>query len=106
METVTSPSQMMMPITFFDIKGIVHFGFIVQGQTVNQAYYMETMKWLHEAVCRKSLNFGPMIGFSTMTILMLTRHSLSSSFLSKMFTGMEHPPYSPDLAPNDFCLKK
>jgi hypothetical protein len=49
-------SQMkIMLITFFDIKGIVHFVFISQGQTVNQAYYVETMKWLCEAVCRKKV---------------------------------------------------
>jgi hypothetical protein len=38
---------------FFDIKDIVHFEFIPQGQTVNQAYYADVLKWLHEAVCRK-----------------------------------------------------
>jgi hypothetical protein len=42
-----------MLITFFDIKGTVHFKFISQGQTVNLAYYMEILKQLHEAVCRK-----------------------------------------------------
>jgi hypothetical protein len=29
-----SKSQMTMLVTFFDIKGIVHFEFIVQGQTI------------------------------------------------------------------------
>jgi hypothetical protein len=38
-------------ITFFNTKDIVHFQ---QGQTVNQAYYVEILKWLHEAVHRKS----------------------------------------------------
>jgi hypothetical protein len=33
-----------MLIAFFDIKGIVHFEFIPQGQAVNQASYMEVMK--------------------------------------------------------------
>jgi len=40
-------------ITFFDVKGNIHFGFIQQGQTANQAYYVEMPKRLHEAVCRK-----------------------------------------------------
>jgi hypothetical protein len=63
-----------MLITFFNNKGTVHFELIPQGQTVNQAYYMEILKVLCEAVSKKGLNFGPMIGFSTTTMLQLTRH--------------------------------
>jgi hypothetical protein len=39
-------------ITFFDIKCTVHFEFIPQGQTVSQAYYVELLKQLREAVHR------------------------------------------------------
>jgi hypothetical protein len=44
---------MMMFITFFNIKGTVHFEINPQGQTINQAYYMEILKQLCEAACRK-----------------------------------------------------
>jgi hypothetical protein len=53
-----SKSQMkMMLITLFEIKFIVHFEFIPQGETVNQAYYEETAKKLLHAVIGKGLNF-------------------------------------------------
>jgi hypothetical protein len=53
-------SQMStMLITFFDIKGIVHFEFLPQGQAVNQAYYVEILKNLHEAVHRKRPELWP-----------------------------------------------
>jgi hypothetical protein len=42
------PHIKTMPITFFDIKSIAHFEFIPQGQTINQAYYMEVLKHLCE----------------------------------------------------------
>jgi len=49
-----SKSQMKtILITFFDIKCNVHFEFIPQRQTVNEAYYVEILKLLREAVRRK-----------------------------------------------------
>jgi len=44
-------------ITFFKTKGTVHCEYIPQSQSVGQAYYMEIMKQLCEAVCRKRSKF-------------------------------------------------
>jgi len=68
-----------MLITFLDIKDTVYFEFITQGQTLNRDCYVEIRKRVHEAVRRKGLNFGPTIGFSTMTLLQVTGRSLSTS---------------------------
>jgi hypothetical protein len=59
-----SKSQIQtMLINFFDIK----------GQTVNQAYYVETVSSYVKLCVDEGLNFGPTIGFSTVTKLQLTR---------------------------------
>jgi hypothetical protein len=71
-------------LTFFDIKGIVHFEFIPQGQTVNQAYCVEVLKRLQEAVCRERPDLLPNDWILTMTMFQLTRLSLSSSFYPKI----------------------
>jgi len=49
----------------------------------------------------KGLNFGPTVGFSTKAVLRLTG---SFWLAQKSSTEMEHPPCSPDLAPNDFWM--
>jgi hypothetical protein len=46
-------------IIFFDIKVIVHFEFIPQDETDKQAYCMEILKHLVEAVCRKMPELRP-----------------------------------------------
>jgi hypothetical protein len=48
-----------MLITFLDIKCIVHFEFILHGQTVKQDYYWEILKQLHEDTRRKRPELWP-----------------------------------------------
>ena len=46
-----------MLICFFDIKELVHFESVPQGQTVNQQFYLEVLKRLRDAVRRKRPEF-------------------------------------------------
>ncbi|UYV61129.1 SERPINB12 [Cordylochernes scorpioides] len=37
-------------ITFFDVKGLVHYDFVPEGQTINQHYYLDVLRRLREAM--------------------------------------------------------
>jgi len=95
-----------MLICFFNIKGLIHFDFIPQGQTVNQQFYLEVFKRLRDAVRRKR----PELWRSGEWLLHhdnAPAHIALSvrKFLTKNgMTTASHPPYSQDLAPCDFFL--
>jgi len=42
-----------MLLTFFDIRGIVHYELVPTGETVNQVYYLEVLERLREKGRRK-----------------------------------------------------
>ncbi|KAL4126402.1 hypothetical protein QTP88_010624 [Uroleucon formosanum] len=79
-----------MLIVFFDIKGVIMTEWVPQRQTVNQHYYLQVLTALRERVRRKRPD---------LCALSVKR------FLAKNRTPvLQHPPYSPDLAPCDFWL--
>jgi hypothetical protein len=97
-----------MLIAFFDVKGVAHFEFIPQGQTVNQAYHMEILKRLRETAHRKMLELCP--NDWTLYHYSAPAHKVLSvkQFLGqKSIPEVEHPPYSPDwLRMNFGCFQK
>ena len=94
-----------MLVCFFDHKGVVHYDFIAQGQTVNQQCYLEVLTRLRESVWRKRPGLWP-----DKRILHHDNAPAHDSlrfreFLAKnSITKMDHPPYSSDLASCDFWL--
>jgi len=94
-----------MLIVFFDIQGIVMAEWVPRGQTVNQHYYIEVLMKLHEHVIRKRLELWRN-GWILHQDNAPAHNALSvKQFLAnKNIIVLEHPPYSPDLAPCDFCL--
>ncbi|UYV74934.1 hypothetical protein LAZ67_12001834 [Cordylochernes scorpioides] len=93
-------------VTFFDIKGIVHYEYLEEGQTINKESYLNIMRRVHESIRLKRSemwssknwiihhdNAPPHTATSVPTYL--AKHGIQI---------LQQPPYSPDLAPNDFFL--
>jgi len=105
-KTPMSRSQVkIMLVCFFDHKGIVHYEFNAQGQTVSQQCYLEVLTRLLKSVRRKRP--GLWLDKWILHHDNATAHDASRvrEFLAmNSITKMDHPPYSPALAPCDFWL--
>ena len=92
-----------MLLTFLYIRWIVRYEFVPTGQTVNQVYYLEVLEMLREKVRQKR----PKIFANDSCILhhdnapAHTALSVREFLATKQITVLEHPAYSPDLAPSD-----
>ena len=90
----------------FYIRGIVHCEFVATGQTVNRVYYLEVLERLREKVRRKRPEL-----FANKSWILHHDNAPSHTALpereflaTKQITVLEHPAYSPDLAPSDIFL--
>ncbi|UYV81497.1 hypothetical protein LAZ67_20001364 [Cordylochernes scorpioides] len=103
---MSKPKTKVLLVTFFDHKDIVHYEFLPQEQTINQHVYLAILRRLPESKRKKR----PEKWISGEWMLhhdnAPAHRALSvGDYLTKnsMLT-MPHPPYSPDIAPNDFFL--
>jgi len=90
-----------MCTVFWDRKGVLLVDFLPQGSTINAGVCCNTQK-LHRMIQNKRR-----VMFSWVVVLIHDTHphtamqNLITTFCWEQF---DHPPYSPDLAPNDFYL--
>ena len=96
----------VMLIVFFDVHGIVHLEFLLQGQTINQNIYKDILRRLMRSVREKRREL-----WETKSWLLHHDNAPAHNALSiRQFLAenniavLEQPPYSPDLAPCDFFL--
>jgi hypothetical protein len=88
---------------FFDHKGVGHYKFIAQGQTVNHQCYLEVLIRLRESVWRKRPEHWPdkwILHHENPAVHDALR--VREFLAKKSITKMNHPPYSSDLAPAIF----
>ena len=79
--------------------------YLQQGRTINGAYYATELRGLRQEIARKRK------GKLTRSVLLLQdnapAHTSQVAMTAATECGFEvlpHPPYSPDMAPSDFCL--
>jgi transposase len=94
-----------MLICFCDHKGIVHFEFLEQGRRANQHCYLEILARLRAAVHWRRPKLWPdawILHHDNVPAhdMLAVREFLAKKSILKL----NHPSYSPDLAPCDFWL--
>ena len=89
-----------------DIRGIVHYEFVPSGKTVNQVHNLEVLKRLREKFRWKR----PELFANNSWVLQHDNAPAHTALPVRQFlaikqtTVLEHPAFSPDLAPSDFFL--
>ena len=98
-------ARKIMYTVFWDRQGVLLVEFLSQDTTINSAVYCEKLKKLRRAIQNKVL------GMLSATILLVHDNARSHSaaqtqdlITSFRWEQMDHPPYTPDLAPSDFHL--
>ena len=95
----------VMCTVFFDSEGIVCTDFLPKGETINSAQYVSSLKRMLRAITKKRPdkrrhNFALHQDNARPHVSRMTTDFLRDQKISII----EHPPYSPDLAPADFFL--
>jgi len=95
-----------MLVIFFDWQGVIHKEFVPEGETINAVYYKGVMERLLNRIRR----VRPGMCESGDWFLLHDNAPSHNATIVKQFlaqrkvTVLDHPPYSPDLAPADYFL--
>ena len=93
-------------IPFFDSTGMIYRHWVPTGQTVNKEYYAEILREFRKRFRRKRPALFKSGQWHFHQDNALVHNSiLVTDYLTKMgIKTVPQPPYSPDLAPSDFCF--
>lgn len=99
-------SKKTMLCVWWDSVGIIHFEFLPTGQTINTALYCEQLHRVHAALLEKRpylINRKGVIFHQDNARPHISRPTIDK-ILSFDWEIMQHPAYSPDIAPSDYHL--
>ncbi|XP_077156041.1 histone-lysine N-methyltransferase SETMAR-like [Ranitomeya variabilis] len=102
---VSSSGGKVMASVFWDAEGIIMVDYLEKGATITGSYYAEQIRRLREAIKEKrrgKLQAGVLFHQDN-----APSHKAAVAMATIQEAGfelVEHPPYSPDLAPSDFFL--
>jgi len=100
-----NPLEMFSPRFLGDQDGILLIDYLPKGQTINAQYYSSVLVQLKDILKEKRR------GKVTKVVLLLHDNTPAHRPLATQkklaylcFQCLDHPPYSPDLAPSDYHL--
>ena len=101
LKTGTSHGRCSMLSVFWSIHGILHVDVLPKGHTISGAYYADLLDTAFSHLPRTELRNKYLLhDNASIHTAAVVRDKISQLKLKVL----EHPPYSPDLAPSDFCL--
>ena len=92
----------ILALIYWDQDGILLIDYLSKGQTINAEYYSSLLAQLKDILKEKPR------GKDTKGVLIL--HDNASAYRALVtkkklnYLGLQHPPYTPDLAPSDYRL--
>lgn len=102
---VTPSAGKVMASVFWDSEGIIFIDYLPKGQTITGPYYANLIPKVREAIKEKrrgKLSSGVLFHQDNAPA---HRSEVAIKAIGKAgFEILDHPPYSPDLAPSDFHL--
>ena len=111
-ETLPRPKQLQfqkfhvktMLVIFFEWQGIIHKEFVPEGEAINAVYYKGVMERLLNRIRRVRLGICES---GDWFLLHDNAPSHNATIVKQLLaqrevTVLDHPPYSPDLAPADY----
>lgn len=103
-KAVLSAGKVMASV-FWDAKGILFIDYLEKGKTINSAYYTSLLDQLGEKIREKRPGLQRKKIIFHQDNAPVHKSVLTMAKINELkYELLDHPPYSPDLAPSDYHL--